>query len=226
MPVNATPPQRWSPVSVLSRWGFLLWLTPLLALLTSLIWHLLEFRRDSVTAVVQIRPLRSGSLFDFSARVRSPEVLTAVAGEMELPARWRTSQAEAALRLEPFVSCDLITGTQLFVVEISKSPPVDSQALCESILKHAMADCRDKLKRAREADATARDEMGCVLLDDPVIIHEGPSRRITSWSERLHDFRDSAVPFFWGSLLLALGLAYLAEALEPRRPADEALVVS
>lgn len=293
MAVNAAQPHRWNPLAVLGRWGFLLWLTPLLALLTSLIWHLLEFRRDSVAAVATVQQRSSlpsfakagpwtaagGDLSAFCALAQSSELLGEVAEKRSLSSRWQTSPEEATKRLQSLVSCRPIEGA-LVEVEVQISQGVNAAELCRAILAHAVALHRSANERLIDAELGAgqadidfrqkelddsRAKVGELIRSrgagDPeaveqrrhfedlqkfhdqlrlrylamsmeartfeaAAIHAEPSWKSTPWSERLASFASNVGMVFWGSLLLALGLAYLAEALEPRRTLGRALPAS
>jgi len=140
--VNATQPPRWHPRVIVKRWAFLLWLTPLVALLTSLIWHLLEFRQDSVAGVIQLSSPALSSPMGIPALVRSPEVMGAVVKELDLPSRWKLSEEQAALRLESLVSCRLLKVSSRALVEVQESADHDALQLCEAVLRHSVAQHR------------------------------------------------------------------------------------
>ena len=181
--------QRWNPLAVLGRWRQLLWLTPLAALLTSLIWHFLDSRRESAVGVVDLGV--SGGSTAFSVLVSSPELLAAAANEVSD----RPEQVTELLASK--VACHPIDGTSLVQIEVRQTPGIDAAKLCGAIL--------------RQSVAPSSGQAGAVMIREEAIW------QVTPWAERLQSFKDRAGPVLWGSLCLALGLAYLAETLEPRR---------
>lgn len=146
--------RRWQLSFVAWRWGRLLWIALLAALLAGIGYHLHQFRQQKVIAKLLVDPVTTPRIAPLPARgsapmppaglanvrnvVSSPEVLAIAAEECGLTGLWRCSREEAASRLDSLLTCNVLMTPPTIEIEVPKFEGADALKVCGAVVRQAM----------------------------------------------------------------------------------------